>query len=612
MTSSSFRSDIQGLRALAVLSVVIYHISPKHLMGGFIGVDIFFVISGYLIIGQICQKLENNKFSLVDFYVKRFKRLFPAYIAVATITSFFAFVYFLPSEFSAYASSLAYSSFYLSNFYFYSKSGYFDSELQGNPLLHTWSLSVEEQFYAVMPFILILCFTNLKKYKYIGLVSIGFASFFASLILSHTDINFAFFSPFTRFWQFIAGGFAAIYLTRVTLTYVTREAINAISLFTLIACILFMGHDDFPGTKVIIPTLAITLFLGLSKPGSVTYKLTSINIAKFFGNISYSLYLWHWPVIIFYPLILQEEPTQLHKLYILCISVILGIFGYYWVEERFRRGKSKPLNVGLTTAALTLALTLTVWKTQPVHNSLFTTEQKALEGYLFYETPHFRADTCFLTSDSNGIENFDKDVCIQSSDKKENIVLIGDSHAAHWFSSLHEAVSPNQSLSQITASGCKPTRESTGENRCVQLIEWAYDEALFNTKFSKVIISARWLEKDIPNLIRSVELLNSRGLEVIVMGPIIEYFQPLPRILAISDDSLDISKSSNFDKVEKIDAKIHREVTKVGAKYFSTLKAMCSSPTECLSQVDGVPAQFDYGHLTEAGAQKVLEKFKYL
>ncbi|GFD94317.1 hypothetical protein KUL156_16040 [Alteromonas sp. KUL156] len=311
-------------------------------------------------------------------------------------------------------------------------------------------------------------------------------------------------------------------------------------------------------------------------------------------------------------MILQEEPTQLHKLYILCISVILGIFGYYWVEERFRRGKSKPLNVGLTTAALTLALTLTVWKTQPVHNSLFTTEQKALEGYLFYETPHFRADTCFLTSDSNGIENFDKDVCIQSSDKKENIVLIGDSHAAHWFSSLHEAVSPNQSLSQITASGCKPTRESTGENRCVQLIEWAYDEALFNTKFSKVIISARWLEKDIPNLIRSVELLNSRGLEVIVMGPIIEYFQPLPRILAISDDSLDISKSSNFDKVEKIDAKIHREVTKVGAKYFSTLKAMCSSPTECLSQVDGVPAQFDYGHLTEAGAQKVLEKFKYL
>lgn len=125
MTSSLFRSDIQGFRALAVLSVVIYHISPKHLIGGFIGVDIFFVISGYLIVGQICQKLENHKFSLVDFYVRRFKRLFPAYIAVATITSFFAFVYFLPSEFSAYSSSLVYSSFYLSNFYFYSKSGYF-------------------------------------------------------------------------------------------------------------------------------------------------------------------------------------------------------------------------------------------------------------------------------------------------------------------------------------------------------------------------------------------------------------------------------------------------------------------------------------------------------
>lgn len=282
------------------------------------------------------------------------------------------------------------------------------------------------------------------------------------------------------------------------------------------------------------------------------------------------------------------------------------------VEERFRRGKSKPLNVGLTAAALTLVLTLTVWKTQPVHNALFTTEQKALESYLSYETPHFRAETCFLTSNSNGIEDFDKDACIQSSDKKENIVLIGDSHAAHWFSSLKETLSPSQSLSQITASGCKPIKQTFGENRCVELMEWAYEEALTKSQFSKVIISARWLDKDLPKLIRSVELLNSRGLDVIVMGPVVEYFQPLPRILAISNEYSTVYKNSNFDKVKKIDAHFHKEVTSVGAKYFSTLNAMCSSATVCLYKVDGVPLQFDYGHLTEAGAQKILEEFKYL
>ena len=168
--ASNFRADIQGLRALAVLSVVIYHISPKHLIGGFIGVDIFFVISGHLIIGQICKRLSSGSFSISDFYVKRFKRLFPAYITVAAITSLFAFFFFLPSEFKGYSISLIYSSFYLSNFYFYSKSGYFDSELQGNPLLHTWSLSVEEQFYILFPIIFLLLFRDERTISSIELM----------------------------------------------------------------------------------------------------------------------------------------------------------------------------------------------------------------------------------------------------------------------------------------------------------------------------------------------------------------------------------------------------------------------------------------------------------
>ena len=610
--TSSFRTDIQGLRALAVLSVVIYHISPKHLVGGFIGVDIFFVISGYLIIGQICKRLSSGSFSISDFYVKRFKRLFPAYITVAAITSLFAFFFFLPSEFKGYSISLIYSSLYLSNFYFYSKSGYFDSELQGNPLLHTWSLSVEEQFYAVMPFVLIFCFSKFSKWKYAGLLAIGFVSFIACLILSNTDISFAFFSPFTRFWQFIAGGFAAIYLSRLSIKPRLREVINFSCILVLMASTIWMSHDDFPGVKVIIPTLATTLFLGLSRKGDWAYRLSSLNIAKFFGNISYSLYLWHWPVIIFYPLILQQEATQFHKVNILLISILLGSLGYYYIEERFRRGPSKPLKVGFATVSLTCLLASTVWLNQSLQESQFSQKQKQLESFLAYRTPHFRGGTCFLTSQSTGIEDFDKTTCIATDDGKENILLIGDSHAAHWYSSLKTNIKENQTLSQITASGCKPVLKTSGAKRCEELMNWAYRESITSEQYSKVIISARWLEKDIALLRESIELLQSRGLEVIVIGPVVEYFQPLPRVLAMSDSVETIMNSSNLDEVRKIDSEMQKELTNLNADYFSTVNVMCADQTVCITEVNDIPVQFDYGHLTEAGARKILEQFDYL
>jgi peptidoglycan/LPS O-acetylase OafA/YrhL len=152
----SFRADIQGLRALAVLSVVIFHISPYHLPGGYLGVDIFFVISGYLIIGQLWRSIKTDTFSFATFYANRFKRLLPALLTVLTISSILAFYLLLPYEYEKYVYSLTSSLLYFSNFLFYSQSGYFSHDLELAPLLHTWSLSVEEQFYLLFPFILIL------------------------------------------------------------------------------------------------------------------------------------------------------------------------------------------------------------------------------------------------------------------------------------------------------------------------------------------------------------------------------------------------------------------------------------------------------------------------
>lgn len=149
---TQLRLDIQGLRAIAVLSVVLFHISPEHLSGGFLGVDVFFVISGFLIIGQIWRAQQRNSFSFKTFYIKRFKRLLPALFTVLIVSTIFAYFLLLPGEFKGFTTSVVSSLFYFSNFWFYTKSGYFDAELQSAPLLHTWSLSVEEQFYFPHPF----------------------------------------------------------------------------------------------------------------------------------------------------------------------------------------------------------------------------------------------------------------------------------------------------------------------------------------------------------------------------------------------------------------------------------------------------------------------------
>lgn len=336
----TFREDIQGLRALAVLSVVIYHISPHHLPGGFIGVDIFFVISGYLIMGQIYNKIQQNAFSFSSFYVKRFKRLFPAFFATVSVSSFFAFLYFLPGEFSKYAWSLISSCLYVSNFYFYTKSGYFDSELQGSPLLHTWSLSVEEQFYAFMPAIMILAYGAYKKFSIAILSALGVLSFIGCVYLTHSDVSFAFFASFTRFWQFILGGAIAIYGLHLKKHRTLCELIAFIGVVILLASCVFLTHDEFPGIKAVIPTLATVAVLAFSRKGLFIYRLLSIKPAEFIGNISYSLYLWHWPVIIFYQLHFETELKALDKVIVLVCSILLGVLSYYFVEQRFRRSKN--------------------------------------------------------------------------------------------------------------------------------------------------------------------------------------------------------------------------------------------------------------------------------
>lgn len=608
----TFREDIQGLRALAVLSVVIYHISPHHLPGGFIGVDIFFVISGYLIMGQIYNKIQQNAFSISDFYVKRFKRLFPAFFATVSVSSLFAFLYFLPGEFSKYAWSLVASCLYVSNFYFYTKSGYFDSELQGSPLLHTWSLSVEEQFYAFMPVIMVVAYGVYRRFSIAILATIAALSFIGCVYLTKSNVSFAFFASFTRFWQFILGGTIAIYGLHLKSHRTLCELLTTIGVITLVASCFFLTHDEFPGIKAVIPTLATVAVLAFSRKGLFIYRLLSIKPAEFIGNISYSLYLWHWPVIIFYQLHFETELKALDKVIVLMCSILLGVLSYYFAEQRFRKSKNSKgvaQKVYLQVAFSSAILCAVVYGLTYILPMRFTQQQLAYEEFMDnHDASYFRPGVCFLTSSYSDISYFKKDTCLIAQEEKENILLVGDSHAAHWYVGLEANKKPNQTLSQITASGCKPTISYQGEKRCAQLMRIAFEEIIPTGKYEKIIISARWKIDDLPWLLKTLDRIDTTNTEVTVLGPIIEYTQPLPRILAHSDFEDKLTRTRKYKFIEKIDSKFENELRNENVKYISIFKNICDSTGNCRTLVGDKPLQFDYGHLTLEGSRTLLNR----
>ncbi len=612
MSNKYYRLDIQGLRAIAVLSVVFFHIDPNRITGGFIGVDVFFVISGYLIMGHIWRDLKNNTFSLVNFYSKRIRRLFPALVAVLVISSFLAFFTLLPGEFEKYAQSLISSLLYVSNFWFYSKSGYFDSELQSSLLLHTWSLSIEEQFYIIFPILLLIVYKYFRDKVILFLTVVSLISFSYSEFLVNINESLAFYATPSRFWQFIIGGLLSISSVCPPHSKLKREVLSATSLFILLFCIFYFSSSTiFPGLNALLPTIATATIIYSGSSNDFFYKILSNPIANFFGNISYSLYLWHWPIIIFYKLNISPELHGKDKVIVLLTSIFLGYVSYKYIESLTRGIKieKRSLNPILLTVAVTILMCFTIFLYPKIHRQGFTKEQIDYEAYLNYDISRFRKGKCFLASQSNDFTIYDKNLCINAKKGKYNILLIGDSHAAHWYSALNARLNKNETLTQVNASGCKPTIQYIGKKMCTDLMKWAYTELIQKHKFNKIILSARWTKEDAPSLEKTIILLQNKIQDITVLGPIIEYNQALPRLLAKSTSKEDVLKHAEFARIEINDVAISEAVKSSSkAKYLSILNGMCSSSHMCITSIDSRPVQFDYGHLTHSGAEYVLSK----
>lgn len=601
------RLDIQGLRAFAVLSVIIYHVAPLRLPGGFIGVDIFFVISGYLIISSIVKNIEEKKFSFQSFYNRRLSRLAPVYLVVTIVTAILLYNSLLTSEYDSFAKSAAASFAYASNFWFYNKAGYFDSELLTSPLLHTWSLSVEEQFYLIIPGLLYLAHKAKLNTKVV-LLTASVVSLAACIVVTNINQPAAFYFSPLRFWQFMIGGYVALYIKPGSIPKQFRDAAIIICIVTLVLLCFILGHEDFPGWKAILPTFLTAVILALGARDNFSYKLIGSKIPKYIGDISYSLYLWHWPLIVYFSVEESSYLAREYKIAVIALTFVLSILSYHAIENPVRKTlNTYSASKNYLTYGVTCTILMVFFFGAAQYKAAHTDGKlQYYEKFLSYGVSDFRNGTCFLSSTSNDYSLFNKELCNTHTDGKINILLIGDSHAAHWYPAMKN-VFPEYTTTQVTSSGCKPVLKTKGPDRCTQLIEWAYNELVTNYHFDKVLISAQWVKDDVKQLKDTVNFLSNHAGEVIVLGPTIEYNVAPPRLLAKGATREEISSKNNYDKIKSYDRLL---VESIGsdASYISVLDAVCPSRDECiLTTSDNTPLQFDYGHLTSEGATHIMK-----
>ncbi len=340
LSHPKYRPDIDGLRALAVLPVILFHAGFATFSGGFIGVDVFFVISGYLITAIILAELEQGKFSIVNFYERRARRILPALFVIMLVSFIFGYFLLMPDEFKNLGQSLVATSLFSNNVLLGITSGYWDLASEFKPLLHTWSLGVEEQYYVIIP-VLLLIFWKIGKSSIVYLL---WSIFFASLIFAVWFVNispkWSFYLLPTRAWEICIGALAAIYSTKYSQLI---ENIKYSSHFSLLGLILILTSifvfDSAvlsPGLLLLIPTIGAVLIIVFCRPNSIAFSVLGNRVVVFIGLLSYSLYLWHQPIFAYLRAYSVEYPSSFSFLALIPFVFLLSFITWKFVESPFR------------------------------------------------------------------------------------------------------------------------------------------------------------------------------------------------------------------------------------------------------------------------------------
>lgn len=492
-----YRAEIDGLRAVAVTSVILFHSNIPGMRGGFVGVDVFFVISGYLITSIILKDLREQHFSLKDFYLRRAKRILPNLFAMVFFTICAGAMVLTPAGFARLMRSVVTVVFSVSNFSFSKSEGYFDEAAGWKPLLHTWSLGIEEQFYLFLPFFLMSCRSRLPRWTSLQTIAIPFLiSLVISIIVVRISPGAAYYLPFGRFWELLVGSMLAA--SALTLRQrLTREAVGfADLLLVAFPMVFYSGTTLFPGERAAIPVIGAALIILSTKSlGEQTLIATILSVKPtvFIGKLSYSLYLWHWPVLFFARTFVGRELTVWESMASLPITALLSYFAWHLIENPARRSAINYRYATKLTATVVAACTAGLIMTELTDGlpGRFAVARQAMALGAGDINPKRRA--CDGPSVDRVLAG---NVCVLGAGKAPpTVALMGDS--------IGDALAPGviaaagdagENVMILTKAGCRPIIRLDPENsdECQNFLRNAVALIRRTSSIRSVIVVGRW------------------------------------------------------------------------------------------------------------------------
>lgn len=505
MKKLNYRPEIDGLRAIAVLAVIVFHSGVNQLSGGFVGVDIFYVISGYLITRILLTSLKNEAFTFSGFYIRRIKRILPASLFMVAITVVFGAFILSPDKYIELAQSAIYSNLFMANVWFMKHSGYFDQSTQVLPLVHMWSLSVEEQFYLIFPLVLLFAFrknglTSVKR-LFISVLAI---SFLLSALLSSHFPHQAFYMLFTRAWELALGACLVIFPAAQTNNKTLSDAVSFTGVAAIIYGIIYITRNDaYPGYLALFPTLGTALIIySLNNRNNIIKSILTTRPLLFTGKISYSAYLWHWPLIVYYRIYINEREFYAYEVFSLIVSsIFIGYLSWKYIEEPFRHKNYSPTKVYATaiyTTITVIALSASVLLSQGLPGRISESSAAITNNQLMWDWK--------CTQKVKLFPQINEEFCVIGTaweNAKIKGLVWGDSHSQHWAQLLHrEALRSGISLI-IAPRKCPPYLNSEYVSsyypkfprfteKCTDRNKLAFNWLKNNGDASLVIMAAAW------------------------------------------------------------------------------------------------------------------------
>ena len=504
MKTSVYRLDIDGLRAVAVLAVIAFHYFPSLMPGGFIGVDIFFVVSGFLITTLVINEQDENTFNYREFFVRRGRRLFPSLILVLSSCQVFGWFGLLSDEYQALGKHIAASAIFIPNFIFWSESGYFDDAATAKPLLHLWSLGVEAQFYLLWPAMIWLSLRyKLNLQKATGAMLL--ASLLLNLLMAETTQIATFFSPLSRLWELLSGCMLAFLIkskanefealkVKLSSPMAVDNGLALLGLMLLAYGMFFFNQDmHSPGTWVLIPVIGTVLIILSGEKSWLNQTLLSNRFLVGIGLISFPLYLWHWPLLSFAFIIEGIKPNEYTSVVLVMVAFVLAGLTYYFIERPIRFGRTAKSTTRwlIATMMITGSLGLTTYVLDGFPGRVSDKEVKAQLADLNFDLPESVGWYC------DDLE-YDSPRC-HSTGVNPSVVVIGDSHALMIYAALRERFNAKgQDIGLYGGSdGCPPLlnviiQDQGGDPRnCLKKGTEAIERIIADPALHEVILTSR-------------------------------------------------------------------------------------------------------------------------